>query len=279
MIDRPTDTLLHLLETALSQPRRQLLDHAVYPSIRSLPQLRVFMEHHIYAVWDFMTLLKALQRQLTSVATPWIPTGDPVCRRLINEIVLGEESDEAPDGAYASHFELYREAMLQCGAEVGPIDELVACIRRGDSILQALESARAPAPAAEFVRATWSTVASHKTHAVAAAFTFGREEVIPDMFRRLVADLNECFPGQLEMLQYYLERHIALDEDHHAPLAKRMLTYLCGEDEIKWREATEAAVLALKARVALWDGVAAAMSAAPTDGQATGQTTASKRSA
>jgi hypothetical protein len=234
----------------------------MYPAIRALPDVRVFMEHHIFAVWDFMTLLKTLQCQLTSVAVPWLPTGDPLCRRLINEIVLGEECDEAPGGGYTSHYELYREAMLQCDANPACIDEVLRRISRGDSVARALAAAEAPRAAAAFVTVTWETVVSHQPHAVAAAFTYGREEVIPGMFRILVADLNERFSGKLELFEYYLQRHIELDEGHHAPLAKRMLTLLCQDDEEKWRQATDSAVRALNARIALWDGVTAQLGGA-----------------
>lgn len=255
MIQRSADERMQRLLAVLEEPRQQLIEHSVYPAIRTLGQLRLFMEHHVFAVWDFMTLLKVLQVQLTSVEVPWLPKGDPVCRRLINEIVLGEESDEAPGGAYASHFELYRQAMVQCGADTAAVDSVLARIAQGDSILKALVAAEAPRVAAEFVMSTWRTVVSHQPHAVAAAFTFGREEVIPDMFRQLVADLNAGFAGQLDLMQYYLRRHIELDQDHHAPLAKRMLSQLCGDDDQKWREATDAAVRAVKARIALWDGI------------------------
>ncbi len=91
--------------------------HPLYRELSSLERLRRFQQYHVFAVWDFMCLLKALQQQLTCPTVPWLPVGDPEVRRLINEIVLGEESDELPGGRVLSHFELYLEAMRESGAD------------------------------------------------------------------------------------------------------------------------------------------------------------------
>ena len=81
----------------------------------------------MFAVWDFMSLLKAIQRELCGVGVPWVPSPNLQATRLVNEIVLGEESDEDGEGGYASHFVLYRRAMQRCGAnvqvDVGLLDE------------------------------------------------------------------------------------------------------------------------------------------------------------
>ena len=243
------------LQDSLSSLREQLVNHSLYVQMQTPADLRIFMEHHVFAVWDFMSLLKALQLRLTCVTVPWVPQGDPNTRRLINEIVLDEESDDNDEGGYTSHFELYRAAMVQSGATASGMDDFLDRLGRGDPLNQALEQARVPEAARIFVRATWDILGSNSTHAIAAAFTFGREDLIPDMFRALVADLDERFPNQLGLLRYYLERHIQLDEEHHTPLARRMVTVLCETDQQKWREAEDAAKAALHARIALWDGV------------------------
>lgn len=246
------------LRKSLYPLRQQLVQHGIYRHLQTSEQLRVFMEHHVFAVWDFMSLLKALQRRLTCVSVPWLPHGDRNARRLINEIVLEEESDENTEGGYISHFELYRAAMVQCAADTSRIDEFVGRLERKEPVLEALAMAGPPKAAQDFVRTTWLIIESDSTHCIASAFTFGREELIPDMFRALVADLHNRFPGQWNLLLHYLERHIHLDEEHHTPLALQMLAGLCRDNEERWREAEETARLALNARIALWDGILSA---------------------
>jgi hypothetical protein len=193
------------------------------------------MNHHIAAVWDFMSLLKALQRELTCVTIPWQPTPDPVTRRLINQIVLAEESDIDADGNPTSHYELYLHAMKTAGST---------------NDLSTL-----PPAAIEFNAATFELINTRPIEEIAAVFAFGREDLIPDMFTQLVSRLSIDAPDQLAGFNYYLQRHIELDEDEHAPLAKRMVIQLCGKDRDKWARATTAVQNALKARIALWDGV------------------------
>ena len=255
------------LQESLRSLREQLVKHRLYVQMKTPADLHIFMEHHVFAVWDFMSLLKALQLRLTCVTIPWVPQGDPNARRLINEIVLDEESDDNGEGGYTSHFELYRAAMAQSGADASGIDHFLDRLERGDPFNEALEQARVPEAARIFVRATWDILGSNSTHSIAAAFTFGREDLIPDMFRALVLDLDERFPNQLGLLRYYLERHIQLDEEHHTPLARRMVAVLCGTDQKKWREAEEAARAALHARIALWDGVVEQIAISPERGR------------
>lgn len=247
------------LQAQLQPARQRMVDHAVYRRIETLADLRVFMEHHVYAVWDFMSLLKALQRELTCVEVPWVPKGNPATRRLLNDIVLEEETDLDPEGQPTSHFELYLRAMREAGATTAPVERLLAALAEGASVPAALAAAQAPASVQEFVKHTFGVIAGGQPHAVAAAFTFGREDVIPDMFRSLIADLGQRFPGQLDTFTYYLNRHIELDEDHHAPLAHQMVRDLCGTDPSRWREAAEVAQQGMAARMALWDGIAAAL--------------------
>ncbi|RSK35959.1 DUF3050 domain-containing protein [Hymenobacter metallilatus] len=249
------------LQEALATARQQLVAHGVYHSLHSLEDLRVFMQHHVFAVWDFMSLLKALQRELTCVEVPWVPRGNPATRRLINDIVLEEETDVDSDGNPASHFELYLRAMHECGADTAPIERLLAALATGATVAQALEAAQAPASVRAFVLDTFRIIHSGQPHAIAAAFTFGREDVIPDMFRHLVADLTRRFPGQLDTFDYYLNRHIQLDEEVHTPLAQQMVRDLCGSDPLRWQQAQETATRCMQARVALWDGIKADLQA------------------
>jgi len=243
------------LQATLRPLRDRLLNHEVYRQLQTLKHVRLFMEHHVFAVWDFMSLLKSLQRHLTGVILPWLPTENRLSRRLINEIVLEEESDEDMEGGYTSHFELSRAAMQQCAADTSKIDQFLNRLRERQPVPTALETANVPKAARTFVQTTWGIVESGSVHQIAAAFTLGREELIPDMFRSFLVDLQKQFPNQLTLLCYYLNRHVQLDEEHHTPMALRMLTELCTEDDSKWQEAEQTVNLALNARIDLWDGV------------------------
>ncbi|WP_145859204.1 DUF3050 domain-containing protein [Pedobacter suwonensis] len=239
--------------------RQEIINHKVYSAINEVEDLRIFMEHHIFAVWDFMSLLKSLQINLTCTNLPWFPVGDPVTRQLINEIVAGEESDVDADGNIKSHFELYLDAMEQCNANTKPIQIFLAELKNGKSFDEAFEIAGAPASARDFVNATFETINSGKPHLQAASFTFGREDLIPNMFFSLVNDLNSTQPEQVSIFKYYLERHIEVDGDHHSHLALSMTEKLCEKDESFWTEAEETAKIALQKRIELWDAAYAEM--------------------
>lgn len=248
---------LETLQAALAPQRAVLLTHPMYADLNSLPRLRVFMQHHAFAVWDFMSLLKWLQREFTCVTLPWQPRGDRLTRRLINEIVLGEESDTDGAGSFISHFEMYLQAMQQCGASTTAIEAFVNRLHGGEFLHAALNEATVPVAARAFVNSTFELLSTNSPVAIAASFALGREDLIPDMFRAIVGDLHQQLPGQLARFHEYLERHIELDGDEHTPLALRMLANLCGDDDAHWQAATTAALQSLQARARLWDGVRA----------------------
>lgn len=233
--------------------RAELGAHEMYGRLASVADVRVFMEHHIFAVWDFMSLLKALQRHLTCTDSLWRPTPSARARRLINEMVVEEESDEI-DGVATSHLELYRQAMIQAGADVTPLDDLFVLLGEGADLETALRECGAPDCAQAFVRTTFEAIASEKPHVIAAAFTFGREEAIPNMFRPIIDAIPDRGDA-LRTFELYLDRHIHLDEGEHAPMAVAMLADLCGDDLTKWAEAAESAAKALAARVEFWSAI------------------------
>ena len=239
----------------------QLTQHPVYKNMNGMEDLHIFMQHHVYAVWDFMSLLKALQLELTSTEVPWMPSPYPISRRLVNEIVLEEESDEGPEGTYMSHFEMYLAAMEEVGADASGIHQFTQAVIGGARPHEALKAAAAPEAVREFVGTTFRIIETGGLHEVASAFTFGREDVIPALFRSFIADLDRLFPGKLRTLRYYLDRHVALDEEAHGPMALRMVADLCGEDNRKWDEALGTAHQALQARKKLWDGIDHAIAA------------------
>ena len=240
----------------LGDARDRLVGHRLYGLVNSPDRMRQFMEQHVFAVWDFQCLLKALQRRFTCTTTPWLPTPDREARRLVNEIVLDEESDELPEGGHASHFELYVESMEAAGADTRPVERMLAALGDGATVSEALAAAGVAPAVANFVRTTFAIIDSDSTPAIAAAFTYGREDVIPDMFRHLVTALAEQDPAAWGRFRFYLERHIAHDDAKHAPICRRIVASLCGDDEAKWAAASRTARQCLEARIALWDAIA-----------------------
>lgn len=251
---------IQTLIEAVEPYKQKLVDHSVYGSVKSVDDLTVFMQSHIYAVWDFMSLLKYLQIQLTCVSIPWIPVGNPHTRYLINEIVTDEESDIDEHGVRMSHFELYHKGMENAGSDVTQVDKFIQLIKEGNiDPLEALAQVGAPEHVQKFVSSTFSVIKQQKPHVAAAVFTFGREDLIPGMFISFVRQLHKDDPERFAIFKYYLERHIEVDGDHHAHLAHEMTNALCGDDEEKWAEATAACKLALQARIDLWDGIEASL--------------------
>lgn len=254
----------HALLERIAPLRQQLQSHALYGQLQSFEAIRLFMSEHIFAVWDFMSLLKALQQSLSCVTTPWLPTADPLSRRLINEIVLAEESDELPNGKVMSHFEWYYQSMKSCGASTSNMDRLLLTLQSNaeapteETVLAILRQQHKAGylhtETYRFLETTWNILATRQAHRIAAAFTLGREDIIPVMFHEIVSRYHEVHP-ELSNFVAYLERHIALDGESHGPLALRMLSHLCGNDASKWEEATQTAESALKARLLLWDGI------------------------
>lgn len=243
------------LKKSIEPLRQQIINHPVYSVINTTEDLNVFMKYHVFAVWDFMSLLKALQSNLTCTTTPWFPVGDADTRYLINEIVVGEESDVDEQGIRKSHFELYVDAMQQSGANTMPIHSFVNMLKIGQSFAEAYEMNNIPAQVQEFVNCTFKVIDSKQAYLQAAVFTFGREDLIPGMFISMVNDIYQRIPDSISIFKYYLERHIEIDGDHHSHLALQMTATLCGTDEAKWQQAELAVKEGLQSRIALWNGV------------------------
>ena len=239
--------------------RYELSNHPVYASVKSMDDLTTFMRHHVFSVWDFMSLVKYLQNHIAPTTSPWVPRFNPQVQRFINDIVLEEESDEGlalEDGTptFISHFNLYVLAMQEVEKNSAQDVEKFIQTVRDDSLQKALTSDIAPKAAQEFMQTTFSFIDTNKPHVVAAAFALGREHIIPQMFRSLLKDMN-ITREEAEVFHYYLDRHIKLDEDFHGPMSLHLLELLCDGDEIKIQEAHDAAVQAIRARIKFWDGV------------------------
>ncbi|MEP2237359.1 MAG: DUF3050 domain-containing protein [Maribacter sp.] len=214
------------------------------------------MESHVYAVWDFMSLLKALQINLTCTTLPWKPVSNTNTARFINEIVLEEETDVNELGVLKSHYEMYLDAMVEVGADTAEITDFLTSIENLDSVLETIENTESNAAVKSFLNFTFETIKTQQPHKIAAAFTFGREDLIPDMFLKIVGQAGEdAYPK----LEYYLRRHIELDGDDHGPLSLKMIQELCGEDEAKWHDVLECSEKALQQRIHLWDHIAKAI--------------------
>lgn len=243
------------LKSAIEPVRNNLLAHPVYSQIQDLQGLQRFSETHVFAVWDFMSLLKSLQIGLTSVTLPWVPVGNADTRYLINEIVLGEESDVDEAGNRISHFELYLKAMQQMGASTNVIETIIAQINAGTKVQEAIEAALLPKQVKDFLQFTFDISFNAPLHVKAAVFTFGREDLIPSMFMKILDKIYADAPDKVSIFKYYIERHIEVDGDHHSHLALDMVNRLCGTDASKWEQATAASIKALELRIGLWNAI------------------------
>ena len=241
------------LENDLKKTRSRLISHPLYESLDSKKKLVCFMENHVFAVWDFMSLIKALQRNLTCVDVPWTPNSNNFAGKLVNEIVLAEESDIDLNNNPKSHFELYLDSMQLLGANTKAINSFIEEINLTKSYEQSVKKVNIATELKEFMDFTFKIINSNKNHVIASVFTFGREDLIPDMFIEIVKKLSKEESIKADLLIYYLERHIELDADEHGPMALKMIQNLCGNNDEKWKEATDSSLEALEMRIKLWD--------------------------
>lgn len=247
------------LATKLQALREQVCNHPVFGRLQSVHAVRIFMEHHVWAVWDFMSLLKSIQAEVAPVSQPWKPPADATSARLINEIVVSEEGDDDFDGTPISHFQLYLEAMRAAGASTLPILQFVSRLDVSIPLPTALAESCAPSAAKAFVATTFDII-QQPIHCRVAAFTKGREEIIPEMFRNAIFRMggpavSDGRPADLSRFLWYLDRHVSIDGDRHGPMATRLYERVCLCDEPTRAESLAVACRVLERRVALWDEV------------------------
>ncbi|MBC98694.1 MAG: hypothetical protein CME63_13170 [Halobacteriovoraceae bacterium] len=231
------------MEKIIAEHHNELIAHPVYRSLKNIDDIRTFMEFHVFAVWDFMSLLKSIQNKVTCTSVPWKPSSySAEVVRMINEIVLGEESDVDQFGEPCSHFELYLRAMEEVGANTAAIKDF----------LNTFNTELIPSGAREFVEFNLDLAMNGRIEEVAASFFYGREKLLPDVFREMVKVLKseniEC-----PTLLYYFERHIEVDGYSHGPLAMKCLKEICGNNETKTLRAQYAGVQSLRMRCKMWD--------------------------
>lgn len=244
------------INTTIQAQKEILLQHSLYDKVKTIDDLHQFLEIHVYAVWDFMSLLKALQSKLTCTVTPWLASQNPEVRYFINEIVLAEESDLALDGKHLSHFEMYVEAMKICGAQTREMESFLQNILDTQNVLISIKQSALHPKIKAFLDFTFRIIEEGKTHKIAAAFTFGREDLIPNMFTEILRNLQQNFSEtDLSQLIYYFERQIDLDAYEHGPMSMQMIANLCEEDEQKWKDVEEVSLMALEKRIGLWDAI------------------------
>jgi Protein of unknown function (DUF3050) len=247
------------LRRTMTPVRDKLLSHPLYRAVSTLPRLRVFMSDHVFAVWDFMCLAKRLQRDLTCWEELWKPPQRPALARFINGVIFGEESDVDSDGHACSHFGLYLAGMREVGAPTEPAEDFIGLIRAGIDARSSLVAVGASQAVQQFVSHTLRVVNEGTTIEVLAAFLFGREDLIPEMFSRLLPRWNDSKDAR--HFAYYVNRHIELDGDDHGPSGLRALAQMAEGDASAWRLASCAAQSAILARIELWDGVYARVTA------------------
>jgi Protein of unknown function (DUF3050) len=190
-------------------------------------------------------------RSRAAIEVPWFPADNAKAARLINDIVIGEETDVDPDGSNASHLALYLRAMRDVGASTRQSLVLV-----GMPVEIALERTGAPRHVQAFVAHTMALANSGSTEEVLAAFFYGREDIIPEMFRRLLDTLynGKQTEDRLRHFIYYIDRHIELDGDSHGPMGRELLEDLVADSPHRGERALQAACSSIKARIELWNG-------------------------
>ncbi|RPF77081.1 MAG: DUF3050 domain-containing protein [Synechococcus sp. TMED155] len=235
----------------------QLHRHPLPQAIENMEQLRLFMEHHVFAVWDFMLLLKSLQQHIAPASVPWTPSRQPQLVGLINSLLAEEECDYLPaelgGPRQLSHFEIYRLSMLEVGADTGPIDAVLDHSKQ-HGLASSLQHPAIPEPSRRFLLTTQELIDRQEIHALAAAFAYGRERLVPDLFSHLL-DRLRFLALPCPMLIWYLQRHIDLDGESHGPLAESMVLALAGADHSAQSRVDEVRAQVISDRVRFWDAI------------------------
>lgn len=243
----------------LKEKLKKMRSHNVFSKIKTKEDLQQFMQWHVFAVWDFMSLAKRLQIDLTCVSLPWMPSQNNEAARLINEIILGEETDILPTKEAMSHFEMYLLAMQEVGAEATLFNEFFEKMKT-DGFEKAIELDSINPAIKNFMSATINTAVNGKFAEVLGSFFYGREDSIPEMFSNLL-DSWGVDEAEAPTFVYYLKRHIELDGDTHGPAVQKIMTEKLSDCPMGWGVLFDSAIQAVDLRIALWDALEVEMSA------------------
>lgn len=234
----------------IKEMSQKLSSHDLYRDVWTEQGIRTFMKYHVFCVWDFQSLAKKVQQICSPPTFPWVPGVNPELRRLINEVILEEETDLDPTtGSYCSHYELYLKAMKRCGADLSLHNDYMKSLMLDGDVFAA--NKLLPKPVKDFLDFGFRLIFDGKAHEICAVFAKGRETLIPDMFEGLISHLSNTIPSQWELFHYYLNRHIEVDGGEHGPASERLYNYFCETTEQKL-EAEKVVYKALNLRDSLW---------------------------
>jgi hypothetical protein len=126
-----------------------------------------------------MSLLKRLQQDMTCIAVLWFPADNAKAARLINDIVIGEETDVGP-AAPMSAISIFTSAQWRTSPPAPlQFDRFRALVLVGVPVEIALARIGAPPHVQAFVAHTMRLANSGSTEEVLAAFFYRREDIIP----------------------------------------------------------------------------------------------------
>jgi Protein of unknown function (DUF3050) len=178
--------------------------------------------------------------------------------------VIGEETDVDPDGSYVSHLDLYLRAMAEVGASTRQFETFRSLTQAGTSVEAGMVRTGVPPHVRSFVAHTLTLAQSGSTEEVLAAFFYGREDIIPEMFGRLQKTVlsTKHDEDRLRYFIYYVERHIELDGDSHGPMGRELLEGRVADSPQRNEWALRAACNSIQARIELWNGTLSTLRAA-----------------
>ena len=241
-------------ESEISQLQHEIRHHKLYNILQTTEDVKLFMEHHVYTTWDFMSLLKTLQLQFTTFKLPWVPNKTPEIFKFINEIVAAEESDINELGQTKSHFEMYLDGMEQIGANTTLITTYTELIENNIPVSKAAKLVYIPDFIKDFITFTFDIIETGKPHLMASVFIFGREDISSEKVLKVISDI-ETEENSCTKLTFLLNRYLFLKQDNHRAVSYKMLSELCGTDMVKWEEVLTVAKEALEHRTILWDNI------------------------